>query len=236
MRIPVMVAILASGAILGVAACSSASSGGGSVSSPPTPSAESLKSAVTAALKSAQSVKLSGTVTEGGKILKIDLGLFRSGALSGSLTGPYAGRSDISFDVIVTGGAAYILVDKQFFKSVLRSSGIPASACTILCGKYVKVPAKQFGGLNMNGLINHSFNANMTVSPTVKLSAINGQPAYRLADTEGDFLYVAKNGTHFPIEITRPGTGTLFFSEWNSVPPISAPPARQVISVPGAIG
>jgi hypothetical protein len=88
----------------------------------------------------------------------------------------------------------------------------------------------------MNDLVNQSFKANIDVSPTVRLSAINGQPAYRLTDPEGDYLYVAKNGTHYPLEITRPGSGTLSFSEWNSVPPISAPSARQVISLPGAIG
>ena len=242
-KMRVLTAVLASGALLALAACggiggggsSSSSSGnghGGSAGSGTSPSAASLESDAITALKTAQSVKLSGNVTTSGKTFKVDLGLFRSGSVSGSLSGPYSGNTDVSFDLIVTGGSAYILVDKQFFNSILKSSGLPSSACSVLCGKYIKTSAKNFSGFNLNGLVNQGFKSNVKVTPTVTSATIDGQPAYGLTDAQGDRLYVARNGTHYPIEITRPGSGALVFSDWNSVPPISAPPANEVVSVP----
>lgn len=231
MRIRSLMAILASGTLLGLAACSSSSAG-----SRETPAAASLYSDALAALKTAQSVRLSGTITNKGQVIRIDMGFFRSGALSGSLSGPFAGASSVSFHLIVTGGAAYVLVDKQFFQRVLRQNGLPASACAIFCGKYIKVPAKQFSNFNLNALIKQALGSAVKVSATVTSSTINGKQAYRLTDTRGEYLYVAKSGTHFPIEVTEPGSGAVAFSEWNSVPPISAPPASQIVSLPTGTG
>jgi hypothetical protein len=231
MRIRVLIAVLASGTLLGLAACGSS----GSAGSGTTPTATSLESDTIAALKAAHSVRLSGTITNKGQVIRIDMG-FRSGAANGSLSGPFAGTSSVSFHLIVTGGAGYILVDKQFFQSVLQRNGAPASACATFCGKYIKVPAKQFSSFNLNGLITQAFRSSIKVSAAVTSSTINGKPAYRLTDAKGDYLYVAKSGTHYPIEITRPGSGALVFSEWNSVPPISAPPASQIVSLPTGIG
>jgi hypothetical protein len=240
MRVRVLMAILASGALLGLVACGSSGSAGTrtgpSVGARTTPSAASLESDAFAALRSAQSVKLSGSLRQNGQFIRIDMGFFRSGAGSGSLTVPYAGKADVSLGLIITGGVAYIRVDEHFLKSVLRPNEDPADICSIICGKYIKVPAKQFGDFNLKGLINQGFSKNVKVSPTVTTPTVNGQQVYRLTDAEGDYLYVAKNGTHYPVEITRPGSGALVFSEWNSVPPISAPPSSQIISLPGAIG
>jgi len=233
MRIRVLMAILASGTMLSVAACGSSGSVGSQAA---IPSARSLESAAAAALKTAHSVRLSGTMTDSGKVIKIDLGFFRSGAVSGTIVGRFDGRSSISLDLIVTGTAAYVLVNKQYFNSVLRLGGVPASACVTLCGKYLKLPAKQFSSFNLNGLTNQTFNQNIKLSGTVTTSIINGQPAYRISDTLGNYLYVAKSGNHAPIEITRPGSGKVVFSEWNSVPPISAPPASRIFRLPGSAG
>jgi len=233
MRLPSSVVILASGALLGLAACGSSGSAGSRMNPP----AASLYSDALAALKAAQSVRLSGTIMNKGQVIRIDMGFLRSGAVSGSLSGPIAGASGVSFHLIVTGGAAYVLVDKQFFQSVLQRNGAAASACATFCGKYIKVPAKQFSSFNLNGLIAQAFRSNIKVSPTVTSSTINGKSAYRLTDTvKGEHLYVAKSGTHYPIEVTQPGSGVLTFSEWNSVPPISAPSASQVVSLPTGTG
>jgi hypothetical protein len=233
MRMRSLMVILASGTLLGLAACGSSGSAGSRM----TPAAVSLYTDALAALKSAQSVRLSGTITNKGQVIRVDMGLFRSGAVSGSLSGPFAGASSVSFHLIVTGGTAYILDDKQFFQKVLQRNGLPASACAIFCGKYFKVPAKQFSSIfSLNALINQTVRSNVKVSATVTSSTINGKPAYRLADTHGEYLYVAKSGIHYPIETTRPGSGAIVFSEWNSVPPISAPPASQIVSLPTGIG
>src|SRR5215469_7765884 len=143
MRIRIGTAILASAAMLGLAACGGSGGSGGSGNSP---SAKSLEADAVAALKSAQSVKLSGTITNAGKVISIDMGFLRTGDVSGSLSGPFGGVSKISFSLIITGGSAYILADKQFFTKVLEANGAPASACATYCGKYIKAPVTQFAG------------------------------------------------------------------------------------------
>lgn len=102
---------------------------------------------------------------------------------------------------------------------------------------YVEVPAGQFGNFNLKGLIHQALGSVVKIAPAVTSSTVNGQQAYRLTDTlKGGYLYVAKSGTHYPIEVTQPGSGVLTFSEWNSVAPISAPPASQVVSLPAGTG
>jgi hypothetical protein len=229
-------------AVICLAACggSSPSSGHpgltGSVS-PPTgaPSAQALVNDALTALKSAQSVRISGSVTQSGKNLRLNVGFVKSGAFSGTMSGPFAG-TQATFTLIATGGKTYLLLDKAFFNALSKTQGIPASACQTLCGKYVAVPAAQFGNFSLNGLTSSMLKGAHKAAPGVVVTSVNGQPAYRVSDGHGSFLYIAENGTHYPLEITKPGTGTLTFTDWNSVPPITAPPASQVISLPGGIG
>jgi hypothetical protein len=236
MRIRVAATIVASVALLALAACgNSGGSGGsgGSGSSPATPSASSLVASANAALKAAQSVKLAGDVVEKGKPISLDLGFLRSGAVSGTIGGQIAGNSSISVRLIVARGSAYILIDKQYFEKVLRPAGAPANACATYCGKYLKGSAKQLKNFSLVGLTRQLFDSGTKFSATVTTATINGQPVYGMRDAQGDYLYVARNGTHNPVEITKKGEGKVVFSEWNSVPPISAPPAREIAKLPG---
>lgn len=243
MRKKILMAIATAGAVIGLAACggSSASSGqpgssGGASSAPAgTPSAQTLVSDALTALKSAQSVRISGAVVQGGKNLRLDVGFIKSGSLSGTMSGPFAG-TPATFKLIVVGGKAYVLLDKAFFDSLAKAHGLPASACAVICGKYIEAPASVFGHFTLKGLTNSMLKGQHKVVPGVTVTSINGQPAYRLSDGHGTSIYIAENGTHYPLEITKASTGTLTFTEWNSVPPITAPSASQIISLPGGIG
>src|SRR5215469_5698750 len=99
MRIRSLMVIVASGTLLGLAACGTS----GSAGSRTTPAARSLYSDALAALKSARSVRLAGMITNKGQVIRIDMGFFRSGAESGLLTGPFGGASSVSYRLIVTG-------------------------------------------------------------------------------------------------------------------------------------
>jgi hypothetical protein len=232
----ILAAIATTGALMGLVACGGNSSGqqgsGGSSGAPP---AQTLVNDALAALRSAQSVRMTGGMVQNGNSLHLDVGFIKSGSLSGTLSGPFAG-AQATFKLIIVGSKGYVFLDKQFFNALAKTHGIPASACATLCGKYVAVPASQFGNFSLGGLTNSIFKGNNKAVPGSTVTTVNGQPAYRVGDGHGSYLYVAENGTHYPLEITKSGTGTIFFSEWNSVPPITAPPASQVISLPGGFG
>jgi hypothetical protein len=234
MRKKILVTIATVGTVIGLAACGGSSTSSGQPGSGAL-SAQTLVNDALTALKSATSVRISGSVAQSGKNLHLDVGFFKSGPESGVISGPFLGAQS-TFKLIVVGGKAYILLDKALFDAIAKSHSIPASACATICGKYIETSATQFGDFNLNGLTHSMLKGGNKAVGGVTVTSINGQPAYRVSDGHGSYLYVAKNGTHYPLEITKPGTGTLTFSEWNSVPPITAPPASQVISVPGGIG
>jgi len=234
MRKRILAAIATTAALLGgVAACGGSGSSGPQGSN--APAAQTVVNDALAALRSAQSVRISGGLVQSGKSLHLDVGFIRSGSLSGTLSGPFAGIQ-ATFKLVIVGGKGYILLDKQFFNAISKTNNIPASACATICGKYIAVPATQFGDFSLNGLTHSVFKGNNKAAPGVTTTTINGQAAYRVTDGHGSYLYVAENGTHFPLEITKSGTGTLVFSDWNSVPPVTAPPASQVITLPGGVG
>jgi len=65
----------------------------------------------------------------------------------------------------------------------------------------------------------------------VSVTTYAGQPVYELSG-HGLRLYIAENGTHYLLGIIDPAKfGTVTFSDWNSVPPISPPPASEVINL-----
>ena len=245
MRTRMVAAIAVAGIVLGTAGCGGSSSSGsqgssapassGSTPQGPAPSSQTLLNDTLTALRTAKSVRISGGLVKNGQSLHLDVGFIRPNSLDGSISGPFAGVQ-ATFKIIVVGGEAYVLLNKQLFNAISKAHHIPSATCAVICGKYIKVPASQFGGFTLNGLSNSVTKSTNKAVPGVTATTINGQAAYRISDGHGSYLYIAANGTHYPLEITKPGTGTLLFSEWNSVPPIAAPPASQVISVPGGIG
>lgn len=240
MREKIFVAIAAAGVVIGLAACGGSTSSvgqpgsSGTAGAPGVPSAQTLLTDATTALKSAQSVRIAGGITESGKNLHLDVGFIKSGSLSGMLTGPFAG-TPATFKLIVVGGKGYVLLDKTFFNELVKSHGVPAIACSTLCGKYIELPASQFGDFSLNGLTNSMLKGANKAAPGVVVTTLNGQPVYRITDGHGTFLYIAKNGTHYPLEITKAGTGMLTFTQWNSVPPVTAPPSSQIVSLPSGL-
>jgi hypothetical protein len=57
-------------------------------------------------------------------------------------------------------------------------------------------------------------------------------------DTKGDRIYISRSDYPYPIAVVSPRgsnagpvlEGTTRFSQWNAVPPITAPPASNVIT------
>ncbi len=239
----ILAAIATAAAVTGLGACGVGGASGGLPGSlraayfAPTraPSARALANAALTALKSARSVRIAGGVIEEGKRLHVDVGFIKPESLSGTLSGSFEG-TQAALRVIVAGGKAYVLLDKAFFSALAKAHGVPASACSRLCGKYISAPAPDFGHFGLKDLTNSMFRERYKIRPGVTVTSVNGQPAYRVSYGHGTYLYIARNGTHYPLEVAKPGRGMLTFTQWNNVSPITASPASRVISLPDEIG
>jgi hypothetical protein len=215
----------------GVAGCAAAavavagcgSSGSSSNSSSKEPSAAQLQSSVKQSVRDASSVKVNGQVSQKGVPVGVDLGLHRNGDMSGTIS-----ENGANLQVLSVGGKVYIKATPAFLKEVKA----PADACAVMCGRWVELPAQEArqitGQLSMNSLT--GVGATEAGSTTV-----DGQHAWVLKGTDGTKVAVSSANKHYPLQATggSTGHGTLKFSQWNSVPPPTAPPAGQVVNLSG---
>jgi hypothetical protein len=190
------------------------------------PSVASLLASMKAGFAHASSVHVSGTGAFGSKVTGLDFGIFRSGDMSGSVT-----EGTFNANVIDSGGRFYVYVNKAFVKYLGTTEHIPASACKLICGKYISVPASALGHYSFGSLfkqIETGIPAATSV-PHIQVTTYQGQPAYELSDNQGREIFVAKNGIHYLLGAVDPGKFRLSFSEWNAVPPVTAPPASKIV-------
>jgi hypothetical protein len=210
---------------LSAAACSSAGSSAPSAARP----ASAVLSEVQAAVKSAQSVHMTGNVTSGSQSVSFDLSFVGASGLAGTMT-----VSGASLGLLTVAGQTYIKINSSFL--VLAKA--PASACAKVCGKYVKVPAADAqsitGALSMTGLIEGIFGKLPAPANTSKDDFVpatyNGQPVLQFKHA-GYSLDVARSGKPYPLAITTPNGEYLDFSDWNAVTLPAPPPASQVVTL-----
>jgi hypothetical protein len=214
------------GAFLSLAALAITGCGSAVGASAP-PKASVLVKEVGAAMRDAKSVHLSGTVQQGGKALGLNLSMTRSGEVSGQLS-----VGGAAFTVLSTQGSSYLKLSGAF----LKFEHLPATACTLFCGKYLKVTAAQSQSL-LNGLNMSDFTASMSKpSPHVRNAGsgtVNGQPVWLLRDADGSIAYVASQGKPYILRIvaSHAAHGTLNLTQWNAVTIPGPPPAKQVVNL-----
>ena len=184
------------------------------------------------AVQAASSVHLSGVLRNGGKPIGLNLGLIRSGEFSGTLT-----QNGIPLMIIDVGGKVYVKATAAY----LRELKVPASVCSIMCGKYVEVSSAQArsltGSLSMSALLS-SFTGKAPPFTNGGTTTVAGQKGQVLLGPDGSRLVVAATGTPYPLQAVgrqsnggQQSNGTLNFSRWNAVPRPATPPASQVINL-----
>lgn len=196
---------------------------------PRPPAMPVLLRAVVAAMRGASSVHVSGAVKQGGKTLGVDLGMTRSGGVSGQVA---EGGGDVT--VLATGGRTYLRLDA----AILRLDHAPSGTCRLLCGKYVQTTTTQSPGLaslSMSGLI-ASVTRPITGTPARKVSfggtmVLHGEPVWVLQDKQQSTALVAARGRPYLLQIAapQPGEGMMSFTQWNAVQIPGPPPANQVV-------
>jgi hypothetical protein len=222
------VAAAAGISLLALAGCSSGSTN----TSANAPSATSLIAAMKSAFATAQSVRIVGTLHHQGKTVALNLGMLRSGDMSGTID-----LNSIHATLVVAGGKAYELVTKDFFKIIQQHTHVPNSVCSLMCGKYIAVPIGSLASFNLAGMTSQvDKNLPTPAGAHVTATTFHGQPAYQLIGRDGTRIYLARNGVHYPLGMVAPSNfGVVTFSDWNAVPPVTQPPASRVFN-PGNTG
>jgi hypothetical protein len=178
------------------------------------------------AVNAASSVHLSGILRNGGKPIGLNLGLIRSGDFAGTIT-----QNGVPLLLIDVSGKAYVKATAAY----LHELKVPASVCSIMCGKYVELTpaeaASLAGNLNMSALL-ASFTGKTPRFTNAGTTTVAGREGQVLGGPDGSRLVVAATGTPYPLQaVGRRGSGTLNFTMWNAVPRPAAPPGDQVINL-----
>src|SRR5262249_60762900 len=113
-----------------------------------------------------------------GKPLAVDLKLLRSGDSAGQM--PLTGAT---FRFVRVGTKTYVDVTRSFFRYLLSSRRVPASACALICGKYVKLPPGAIPGLSLGNLAK-MLDKHVSVpkqTPRLRVTTFKGRHAYKLS-------------------------------------------------------
>jgi len=208
-----------------VAVCSCGSS------APAEPDAATLASTAQHAVQQATSVHVDGQVSDNGAPVGINLGINRQGDLSGTLA-----ENGANLNVISDGGKVYVKATPE----VLKQNKAPASACSLVCGRWIQLPpaeAKQITSqLTMKNLTGGANGSSSTAAVTeAGTTTVNGKSAWVLKGAHGNLVDVSSQGTPYPLRV-RSGhgdQGQRLYSQWNSVPKPTVPPANQIINLNG---
>jgi hypothetical protein len=196
------------------------------------PSAKVLYDQMRKNVAAATSVRIKGQVTTGGKKITIDIAGDRDGKNTRAVVNDGTGEVEL----LTTGGSTYIKADNAYW-----TKNASAAAAKIAAGKYVKIPsASGTGDLKVGSLLDGAF-TDLPLSGAlqkVESTDVDGTPAYLLADRlkpQSGQMYVTADGNANLLRIVsaKGNAGTLDFSEWNAVPPVSPPPAGQLVKIPG---
>lgn len=205
------------GVAVTVTGCSSASA------RPPT--ATKIVADMKAALARATSARIAEQLGSG-QSEPINLVMTRSGDMRGLYS--YDG---VTTTVIVTRGRTYVLLNLAEYHYLAGSGKKLSAPCSVICGRYV---LRSLARPPLQGYFSayiHYFPLLLHVTAKTPVTAVTyqGQAAYEFPDASGDRIYISRADYPYPIADVSQG-GTFRFSQWNAVPPITAPPASQVIT------
>lgn len=226
-------------AVLGLSAC-----GGGSSSSTakstPSPStngveklqAQAILDKATAAAKAATGAHVTGTISDSGDVIKLDMRYVAGKGAVGTLT-----NNGQTVNLLRIGTSAYLKGDAAFWTALAN-----AEVAKIVADKYVKVPStsKDFADFSdftdLNSLI-ATLKADGVITK-VPGKTVSGVATVGLKDddpTNGGVLYIANVGKPYPllIEPTKPETTGegVTFDEWDKPTTLTEPPAAQVLDL-----
>ena len=189
-----------------------------------------------AAARSAQAVRLSGTVVSRGKTYRLRMQLKDSGG-----HGKVASEGGSTFELLRVKKALYLKANTGFWASQGKGGKKPSErdrkAAQHLKGKYVKVPAsdpayRQLRGFTEMKVLLDGLLALDGERHTGERGEVDGMRTVRVTANEGKggTVDVALHGTPYPRRLVRGGgAGTVQLSGWNEGFQLSVPKKDQVV-------
>jgi hypothetical protein len=177
---------------------------------------------VSDATRKATSVHISANVTQSGKHVVMNASLTRSGGLDGRFT-----VNGVPITMLITQGSAYIKVTSAFSKF----AHLPSSACSLICGKYLKTSASEARSLTTNTGWSSIVASQPEHEPKLTYegsATVNGKAAWKMRAPNNTTAFVAAKGTHYPLRVIKAGN-RIDFTSWNSAKISPPPPAKQVV-------
>jgi hypothetical protein len=189
-------------------------------------------------MKGLSSLTMTGTLTQGGQRLSIDLGLTTTGDCAGSIGTP-AGKAQF----VSKGKRGWIKADTSFW---VKNAGIPAEQVRQLIGdKYVALPpgANDFSQIcDIDALLaqmdkggKKGKRSDDQVSGTAE---VGGQEAVVLRGESGKgasaTVWVAADDPHYVLKVRTTGgkePGTIRFSDFDSARAVKAPSPAEVVDL-----
>ena len=197
------------------------------------PSATEVYQQMRTSAAAVKSVHIKGSFIDNGKKLQIDIAGDRAGKNSRVI----ANDGTDTIEVLTVNGSYYLKADAAFWT---KNGG--AAVAKLTAGKYVKVPAASatgMGNLKIGTLLDQIFATNMSavqnLTTNVDKTEVAGVPAYLLTDkigSSGGKIYTTADGRARLLRLEGP-KGSVNFTQWDAVPPMSPPSADQIANVPG---
>lgn len=207
------------------------------------PAAEILAKAK-AAVSEAKSYQVVGTATDEDGV-KADLEMTVNGedrrmvvktdiaAIAGT------GEGEVTIELIKVGADLYAKFPSDMFK--LIAGDVPEEVLALFADKWLKLPEDEdassiFGGDDPFAEANLFESLTATeVEKAEELETINGVEVVKLTTSNDEVIYVATSGKPYPVRVTS-GESTADFSQWDSAPAVTAPPAGEVFDLSAFAG
>jgi len=231
---------LAAAIALGLSACASTTPTSkakpiSSSSATTAPDAAAVYQLMRTSAAAAKSVHIKGAFIEKGQKLQIDV----AGDRAGKNTRVIVKDGANAIEILTTGGKTYIKANAAYW-----TKNASAAAAKLAADKYVTIPAgsaPSMDSLQVGTLLDKTLAKDMTavqkLNTKVEKTEVNGVHAYLITDkitSDGSKVYASADGQAHLLRIESPkGQGSLDFTEWDAVGPMSPPPADQLVKLPG---
>jgi hypothetical protein len=188
-------------------------------------SAKQLVAAAAKALASANSVRISGTISESSGPEGVDVVIYGNRDLKGSLI-----LDGDLVQITVVNGTDYYKASSAYW----QKSGAPEKIAKQLAPDWLSTPNSSSSGLGDSlqlGYVSSQLASN-TDFKIVGREKVDGQSAVGVSSSNGGVLWIAASGKPYPISETKKGNGggTLSFSGWNTFKLPTAPKGAIAMS------
>lgn len=179
------------------------------------------------ALQRATSVHIRGTLPSSTiGTMSLNLSLTRSGEYFGKVS-----VKNAAFTALRAGKKVYVKMNASF----LKHAKIPATACSMMCGKCLLFPAKSLSSSFAWSQIFQPWSqrgANARVSYDGE-SSVGGQPVWEVRSPSAGIDDIAQRSAHYPLLITPPAnqSGVMTLTQWNNATIPPPPPPDQVVTM-----